>query len=190
MKTNILYHGDNLKIMKKLESGKIDLIYIDPPFNSGQVLKNKSISFKDKFDSTNSYIHWLKPRLRECHRLLKETGSLFIHLDWRMSHYIKVELDKIFGVKNPCLNPSYFKNEIIWHYGGPARLTNRFPQKHDSILFYSKSKKDNKFYQQYDDIPPYAYKRARKDQNGRLWIDQRLSKRSNPKKIKKRKKNF
>lgn len=143
MKTNILYHGDNLKIMKKLESGKIDLIYIDPPFNSGQVLKNKSISFKDKFDSTDSYIHWLKPRLKECHRLLSKKGIFCLHLDYKSIHYAKIELDKIFGYNN-------LVNQIIWDY---KKISNsngkKFSRNHDVILVFSKTKKYtfNKMYE-------------------------------------------
>ena len=139
------------------------------------IVKTKNLPLYDIWGGgVSGYIEFMTERLRLMHNLLKPTGSLFVHLDWRMSHYIKIELDKIFGVKNSTLNNSYFKNEIIWNYGDPARLSNKFPQKYDSILFYSKSKKDNKFYPLYDDIPEYLYKRARKDKDGRLWVDQRL----------------
>lgn len=81
----------------------------------------------------NSYVRWLVPRIRECHRLLSENGSLFLHLDYKSSHYLKIELDKIFGRNN-------FINEIVWHYTGGGRSKNYFSRKHDSILWYSKQK--------------------------------------------------
>ena len=83
----------------------------------------------------------MRPRLREMHRLLKPTGSLFVHLDWRMAHYIKIELDKIFGVKNPALKNTNFVNEIIWCYSNSGRANKGFCKKHDTILWYSKTKK-------------------------------------------------
>ena len=109
---NIVFQGDNLPLLKELESNKIDLIYIDPPFCSQSVLKSKTwnkslVSFNDEWGGgTQSYIHWLKPRLQECKRLLSEKGFFCLHLDYRSSHYAKIELDKIFGEK-------YFVNEII-----------------------------------------------------------------------------
>ena len=89
----------------------------------------------------NGYVNFLSERLREMHRLLKPTGSLFVHLDWRMSHYIKIELDKIFGVKNPALSNTNFVNEIIWHYKSGGNSKRYFAKKHDTILWYAKSKK-------------------------------------------------
>ena len=94
----------------------------------------------------NGYINFLSERLREMHRLLKPTGSLFVHLDWRMSHYIKIELDKIFGVKNPALSNTNFVNEIIWHYKTGGASKKSFARKHDNILFYSKDFKKKKFF--------------------------------------------
>ena len=140
MRTNVIYQGDNLEIMRSLESGKVDLIYIDPPFCSGSVRKSragdKEISFNDHWEGgVSSYIRWLVPRLRECHRLLKDTGVLCLHLDQRSSHYARVELDKIFGYSNLI-------NEVIWHYtnsGGRGKRT--WSKKHDVILVYSKTKK-------------------------------------------------
>lgn len=89
----------------------------------------------------NGYLNFMIPRLRQMHRLLKPTGSLFVHLDWRMAHYIKIELDKIFGVKNPALKNTNFVNEIIWCYSNSGRAKKGFCKKHDTILWYSKTKR-------------------------------------------------
>ena len=139
IKSNQIFQGDNLEIMRSLEGGKIDLIYIDPPFCAQNVYKSKAwgkeVSFNDEWGGgINSYLRWLVPRLRECHRLLKETGSLFLHLDQRSSHYARMELDKIFGESN-------FVNELIWCYSGGGASKRWFSKKHDTILFYSKTKK-------------------------------------------------
>ena len=141
--SNQIFQGDNLEIMRSLEGGKIDLIYIDPPFCAQNVFKSKAwgkeVSFNDEWGGgINSYVRWLVPRLRECHRLLKETGVFCLHLDQRSSHYAKVELDKIFGKNNLI-------NEIIWCYKdvGGGRNTNYYKKKHDTILIYAKT---NKYY--------------------------------------------
>ena len=90
----------------------------------------------------NGYVNFLTERLREMHRLLKPTGSLFVHLDWRMSHYIKIELDKIFGVNNPASSNTNFVNEIIWCYAGGGISKRWLPKKHDAILWYVKNEKE------------------------------------------------
>ena len=142
---NTIYQGDNLPIMKELESGKIDMIYIDPPFCAQSVFKGKAFGnednapeFNDEWGGgINSYIHWLKPRLRECHRLLSEKGCLFLHLDHKSVHYAKIELDKIFGSEN-------FRNEIIWRRKIGSNTTGghkSWPNNCDYILYYSKSLK-------------------------------------------------
>ena len=126
----------------------IDLIYIDPPFGTQTLWKSKAFNEKVQdlqfYDiwgkGINGYINFMVERLRRMHRLLKPTGSLFVHLDWRMSHYIKIELDKIFGVKNPASNNTNFINEIIWCYSNSGRASKGFCKKHDTILWYSKNK--------------------------------------------------
>ncbi len=139
IQSNRIYLGDNLEIMKSLESGKIDLIYIDPPFCAQNVLESKAwgkkISFNDKWGGgIHSYIKWLVPRLRQCHRLLKDVGIFVLHLDWRSVHYARVELDKIFGDKQ-------FLNQIIWQYKTGGNSKKFFARKHDVLLIYSKSNK-------------------------------------------------
>lgn len=124
--------------MRQLPSNSIDLIYIDPPFFSGRNYnvifgdKNEVRSFSDIWEGgMPGYLVWLNARLYEMKRLLKNTGSLMVHLDRHASHYVKVELDKIFGVD--C-----FVNEIVWHYTGGGRSKSYFSNKHDVIFWYAK----------------------------------------------------
>lgn len=147
LEPNRLFWGDNLHVMRSLPSESIDLIYIDPPFFSGRNYnvifgdKNELRSFSDIWEGGMSgYLIWLNARLIEMKRLLKNSGSIFVHLDWHASHYVKLELDKIFGHGGINGKGPGFKNEIIWSYrsGGNSKTT--FARKHDTILFYSKSK--------------------------------------------------
>ena len=123
-----LYHGDCLTGMRMLSDASIDLIYADPPFYTDRDFD----SFDDRFDSMEHYINWLKVRLQECHRVLKPTGSIYVHLDWHAVHYVKVMMDGIFGYGN-------FQNEIIWCYSNSGRGKMEFSKKHDNILLYKKS---------------------------------------------------
>ena len=142
--------------MKSMPKESIDLIYIDPPFGTQSLRQSKAFKekvqefkFYDKWNSgkpgPDGYINFMVERLRQMHRLLKPTGSLFVHLDWRMAHYIKIELDKIFGVKNPAASNTSFINEIIWHYTGGGRSKSGLSKKHDTILWYSKENKKHVF---------------------------------------------
>lgn len=165
--------GDNLPLLRNLVSGSVDLIYIDPPFNTGVVQKRTRITarraetgsrngfggaryeverlesptYADRFDD---YIEFLRPRLLEAHRLLKANGSLFLHLDPREVHYAKVLLDDIFG--RDC-----FRNEIIWAYDYGGKPRDRWPAKHDNILWYTRSTRDYTFnYEEIDRVPYMA----------------------------------
>lgn len=135
---NRLFFGDNLHVMRQLPSKSIDLIYIDPPFFSGRNYnvifgdKNEVRSFSDIWEGgMPGYLVWLNARLYEMKRLLSPKGTIFVHLDRHASHYVKCELDKIFG--SDC-----FINEIVWHYTGGGRSKTYFSNKHDTILWYSK----------------------------------------------------
>ena len=139
MDTNIIYCGDCLVKMKELPSESVDLIYIDPPFSSNRNYvafwqEQEKRQFEDKFENTQAYIKYMKPRLKEIYRVLSPTGSFLYHCDWRASHYMKVLLDtdELFGFKN-------FQNEIIWYFRGGGLSKQRFARRHHSILFYSKS---------------------------------------------------
>ncbi len=140
---NKLILGDNLEIMKKLPSESIDLIYIDPPFFSN---KNYAVvwndegevaSFKDIWSGgIETYINWLYERVEEMYRLLKPTGSFYLHCDWHAFAEIKLYiLDRIFGKEN-------FKNEIIWYYRRWTNSSNSYKRMHDVIFFYTKSSKN------------------------------------------------
>ena len=171
MKSNIIYRGDNLRILKNLPSESVDLIYIDPPFNTGhtqsktrqRVIRDlfgdrtgfqgnryrtelgQTMSFEDSFDD---YLFFLEPRLEEAYRLLKPTGTLYFHIDYREVHYCKLLLDHIFGRE-------YFLNEIIWAYDYGAKSKSRWPAKHDNILVYVKDKKQYTFNTDAIDRIPY-----------------------------------
>jgi DNA modification methylase len=142
LQPNRLFWGDNLHVMRQLPSESIDLIYIDPPFFSGRTYnvifgdQNELRSFSDIWEGgMPGYLIWLNARLYEMKRLLNNTGSIYVHCDWHASHYIKVEMDKIFGVNN-------FINEVVWYYtSGGGRGRRWFNRKHDVLLFYSKSSK-------------------------------------------------
>ncbi len=146
--------NDNLEVLRSLGSGSINLVYIDPPFNTGQVRKQVSIrsvrdpegnrtgfqgkryqssplgttGYADRFDD---YLAFLAPRLAETHRILHPAGSLFFHIDYREVHYCKLLLDRIFGRAS-------FINEIIWAYDYGGRPKSRWPAKHDNILWYAR----------------------------------------------------
>lgn len=130
--------GDCLEVMRQLPASSVDLIYVDPPFATGRQQQGGArpagvLSYSDVWEGgLASYLPWLRLRLAEMHRLLKRSGSLFLHLDWRAVHYAKVILDDVFGESN-------FRNEIIWHYGSGGRAKRFFHRKHDVILWYSRS---------------------------------------------------
>jgi site-specific DNA-methyltransferase (adenine-specific) len=151
---NKVHHAQALDVLSSLQTSTIDLIYTDPPFGTQnhQILNRKklgetvsTIGYSDHYDD---YMSWLVPHLSEFHRVLKQTGTLYLHLDWRWSHYAKVELDKIFG--HDC-----FLNEIIWAYDFGGRGKRCWPKKHDTILVYSREKDKHVF--NWDDIDKIPY---------------------------------
>jgi site-specific DNA-methyltransferase (adenine-specific) len=153
--SSLVVHADNLDVLPHVADGSIDLVYVDPPFNTGRrqtrtrlrtvrdesggdrtgfggrryrTLRLGAASFDDAFDD---YLAFLEPRLVHAHRVLKPTGSFYLHLDYREVHYAKVLCDGIFG-------RDAFTSEIIWAYDYGARTRRRWPAKHDDILFYVK----------------------------------------------------
>lgn len=168
-----IVHADNLAVLPDLASGSIPLIYIDPPFNTGAVQthtrtrvvqdeggdrvgfagrayrteRGATLAYADQFDD---YLGFLGPRLVEAHRVLTPDGSLFVHVDPRESHYVKVYLDTLFGRAS-------FMNELVWAYDYGARSKSRWSAKHDVILWYAKDPKDYRFdYEAIDRIPYMA----------------------------------
>ena len=143
MTVNRLILGDNLEIMKSVESESIDLVYLDPPFFSNrnyEVIWGDSgeiRSFQDRWaGGISHYVDWLKERVEEMHRILKPTGSIFLHCDWHANAYIRVHiLDRIFGENN-------FRNEIIWKRTSAGKpIYNNLPKNVDNIYWYSKGNK-------------------------------------------------
>ncbi|HPH65890.1 MAG TPA: DNA methyltransferase [Kofleriaceae bacterium] len=124
--------GDSLAAVQRLATGSIDAIYIDPPFGTGKVRQGRGTSYQDVDGDPDAFVAWLAPWLRESQRVLAAHGSLFVHLDYRTVHYIKVELDRIFGRSN-------FVNEIVWCYAVGGKGSRNFGKKHDTILWYARS---------------------------------------------------
>jgi len=126
-----LYQCDNLLLLKQLPDNYIDLIYCDILYNTGKKFKD----YNDNLGNSQQAMDWYKPRLIEMKRILKDTGSIYIQCDYRLIHYLKVEMDKIFGENN-------FLGEIIWDYGSGRNMNKSwFGKKHDNILHYSKTDK-------------------------------------------------
>lgn len=151
-----IVEGDNLAVMGRLPAGCINLIYIDPPFGTGQVRRLQSIRtgagektrtgfcgrtynfeivsahhYRDDMP-LEEYLGFLYERLSEMHRLLRSDGSLYLHLDFHTVHFARMMLDEIFG-------PEHFLNEIIWAYDYGGRARDKWARKHDNILWYAKS---------------------------------------------------
>ena len=168
-----VYHGNNLDILRTLPNESFELIYIDPPFNTGKTqtrtqlhtvrddagnrvgfngnkYRSIAIGTKSYVDVFDDYLGFLEPRLQEAHRLLTPQGSLFFHIDYREVHYCKILLDTIFG------RPS-FQNEIIWAYDYGGRSKTKWSAKHDNILWYSKHSQNYTYnYDAIDRIPYMA----------------------------------
>lgn len=170
---NQIVHAENLPELRRMASESVDLIYVDPPFNTGKRQfrpRLKTIrdvagdrtgfggiryrtersadslaGYPDQFDD---FIGFLRPRMEEARRILKPDGSLFFHIDPREVHYCKVMLDEIFG--RQC-----FQNEIIWAYDYGARAAKKWPAKHDNILWYTKDPRNYTFDLNATDRIPY-----------------------------------
>lgn len=171
---NAIHLADNLQVLRDLPSASVDLIYIDPPFNTGRRQERRRVQtvqddesgdrtgflgkryrtvdlgvsgYADAFDD---FMAFLIPRLEEAHRVLKPNGSFFLHIDFREVHYCKVALDQIFG--REC-----FQNEIIWAYDYGGRSKSKWSAKHDNILWYTRDPKKFTFnFDEMDRIPYMA----------------------------------
>ncbi len=115
----------------RLPAASLDVIYIDPPFGTGAVQRGRGHSYVDRADDPATFVAWLSPLLADSRRVLADTGSLFVHLDYRTVHYIKVELDRVFGRDR-------FVNEIVWCYSVGGKGRRGFGRKHDTILWYAR----------------------------------------------------
>jgi site-specific DNA-methyltransferase (adenine-specific) len=164
--------GDNLPLLRELPDGSAQMVYADPPFNTGRTQTRRSLqtvgaaengdrtgfggrryatkllaesSYRDAFDD---YLGFLEPRLQQLRRILHPTGTLYLHLDYREAHYVKLLLDEIFG--REC-----FLNELIWAYDYGAKPRRKWPQKHDTILVYVKDPREYHFDAEAVDREPY-----------------------------------
>ena len=165
---NNIIHGDCLDTMNKMKCNSIDLIYADPPFNSGRNYTGSAGTFGDRWKTRQQYLDFMQERLEEMHRMLKSTGSLYLHCDPTASHYLKIILDSIFDSKN-------FNNEIIWKRSassqkGSQHKPKKFGSNHDIILFYCKNRAKFKF-ESPKKIPTndVLTKFPKIDKNGRRW---------------------
>ncbi len=190
--TNRLIYGDNLLAMAALLAGdentpslrgRVDLIYIDPPFDSkadyrtkvtlpGMELEQKptvieQFAYSDTWsDGTASYLAMITPRLILMRELLADTGSIYVHLDWHVGHYVKILLDEVFGKR-------YFDNEIIWHYSQGGKSTEGFAKKHDLIFVYTKNAAryfDGKAVRM--PFTPHKQDKSGKNYGGRMGVDE------------------
>lgn len=134
--TRIIYCGDCLDQLRRLPDGCVDLVYIDPPFNSNRNYEvfwgetKEKRAFEDRHASTQAYIDYMRPRCVELARVLKKTGSFYYHCDWHASHYVKVMLDQIFG-------ENQFQNEVVWKRHTAHADTHGFGHVHDIVFRYS-----------------------------------------------------
>ena len=170
---NRIVAGDNLEVLRGMAAGSVELIYIDPPFNTGrQQVRTRMKTVRDEDgdrvgfggrryrtemvaeqgagygDVFGDFLAFLRPRMEQARRVLSETGSLFFHIDYREVHYCKVMLDEVFG--REC-----FQNEIIWAYDYGARAKKRWPAKHDNILWYTRDEERYTFNLEACDRIPY-----------------------------------
>jgi site-specific DNA-methyltransferase (adenine-specific) len=168
---DLILLGDNLELLPGFADESFQLVYIDPPFNTGGTQRRRTLetiampdgdrvgflgrryatrllaesSYRDSFDD---YLAFLEPRLREARRLLTASGTFYFHIDYRDAHYCKLLLDELFGLE--C-----FLNEIIWAYDYGARARRRWPAKHDTILVYVKDPERYYFDSEAVDREPY-----------------------------------
>jgi len=182
---NQVIHGDNLEILPTLPGGAARLAYIDPPFNTGRRQKRRQMrvvadengdrtgfagrryrtevtgerSYADEYDA---YLDFLMPRIEAALPCLTDDASLFVHLDWREVHYVKIALDRLLG-------RDHFMNEIVWAYDYGGRSKRRWPAKHDSILWYGRTA-DYAFYPDAVRVPrkPNSHMRVVRDEDGQL----------------------
>jgi site-specific DNA-methyltransferase (adenine-specific) len=160
---NRLLLADALALLGTLADASVDLAYADPPFATGQVRRGPGDEhrYDDTLDDPAAYRAWLEPHLAELHRVLAPTGSLFLHLDHRMSAHARIALDSVFGRDG-------FRNEIVWRYGlGGRAPANAFARKHDVLLFYARGP-GNTFHRLRGGLTPaMSAKYAHSDEHGR-----------------------
>src|SRR5687768_2990171 len=133
-----LVHADNRGVLGGLADGAVDLVYVDPPFGTGVVRRGRGAGYRDVEPDPDQFVAWLTPCLAESRRVLAAHGSLFVHLDYRTVHYVKVALDRLFGAGR-------LVNEIVWCYSVGGKSRRSFGRKHDTILWYARGR-DHAFF--------------------------------------------
>ncbi|MBA3540374.1 MAG: site-specific DNA-methyltransferase [Deltaproteobacteria bacterium] len=126
--------GDSRDELARMADATLDAIYIDPPFGTGIVQRGRQGTanrYADRADDPDAFVAWLGPYVEHCHRVLAPSGSLFVHLDYRAVHYVKVALDRLFGRNR-------FVNELVWCYAVGGKSRRGFGRKHDTILWYAR----------------------------------------------------
>lgn len=162
---NKIYCEDNIDVLKEIPDNFVDVIYIDPPFSTGRIFKttNDELAYEDKY-TLQELLDILESRIIEIHRVLKESGTFYIHGDYRFIPYVRVMCDKIFGINN-------FRREIIWNYGlGNARGKSDLLEKHDTILKYSKTNNYNFNLIRGDVTPQMKAKYCHEDEDGKYMM--------------------
>ncbi|HEY1557013.1 MAG TPA: site-specific DNA-methyltransferase [Kofleriaceae bacterium] len=142
-----LVHADALAVAGELPDGALDAIYIDPPFGTGtrRLGRGGAHAYVDRADDPDAFVAWLSPYLEQSRRVLAAHGSLFVHLDYRAVHYVKVALDRVFGRE-------LFVNELVWCYSVGGKSRRGFGRKHDTILWYARGR-DWAFYPEAVRVP-------------------------------------
>ncbi|MBL8746729.1 MAG: site-specific DNA-methyltransferase [Phycisphaerae bacterium] len=112
-----------------LAPGSVDLVYVDPPFNTGETQRDRAGEFEDRWSGMSEYIGWLRERLSATLPALRRSANVLLHVDWRTSHHVRLLLDELVG-------PDRFINHLVWSYGLGGSTPRRFARKHDDILFY------------------------------------------------------
>jgi len=128
-----LVRADALDVLGAARDASVDVVYIDPPFGTGTRQRGRGHAYDDHADDPERFVAWLAPYLAHSRRALAPTGSLFVHLDYRAVHYVKVELDRVFGRDR-------FVNEIVWCYAVGGKSRRGFARKHDTILWYARTR--------------------------------------------------
>jgi DNA modification methylase len=129
---NAVIEGDCLNIMARWPDACLDLVYADPPFNTGSTRNAPAGRYPDAWRTVDDYLAFMQPRLTDMARLLKPAGCLLLHCDWRTAHHLRLMLDDLLGAAR-------FVNHLIWSYGLGGSSPRRFARKHDDILFYANS---------------------------------------------------
>ncbi|HZK00817.1 MAG TPA: site-specific DNA-methyltransferase, partial [Tissierellaceae bacterium] len=147
---------DNLELLKQMQDESVDLIYCDILYNTGRKFRD----YDDNLGTPQEAVEWYRPRLIEMKRVLRDTGNIFLQCDYRLVHYLKVEMDSVLGVES-------FRNDIIWDYKRWCGKSNsRLQSMHDNILFYAKG--NNVINHIYEDIDTPKLYQNRKDKNGEV----------------------